>query len=157
MGWRTIIQLQPTNMPVITSRSIETTPTGEPKMAYMYQMYAWGSAANTFVVTDGNAFSYSLTSSQYILLPKNVSSLVGWKWGSSSSAGADFQVGFYSAETMYGTQTDLGIQATITNGTLFYEGNNVISLETNVNYICPYFYVPSGVVSGPWKFAIFFQ
>ena len=123
----------------------------------MYQMFCYGAAANTFVVNDGNAFSYSLTTSQYIFVPKNASKIAGWKWGAYASAGADFQVGFFSAENFEGTQTDLGIQATITNGTLIAESTSEIALAGSVNFVCPYFYVPSGVVSGPWKFAVFFQ
>lgn len=130
---------------------------GETSSYPMFQMYCWGSAANTFVIVEGGAFSYSLTSSQYILIPLNATKIAGWQWGSNTSAGADFQVGFYSAETFQGTQTSLGIQATITNGTLFTSSTTGVALGGNIKYVCPYFYVPSGVVSGPWKFAIYFQ
>jgi len=144
-------------MPTIISRSLDTTSDGTPKMAYMTQQYAWGSAANTFVVNVSGVFSYSLTSSWYFLIPPGCTK-ISWQIGLSADAGADFQMGFYTADDMFGTQTEIsGSLQTITNGTRYQASSGKITIPGSPKYICPYFYVPSGVVSGPFQLSLIFS
>lgn len=122
-----------------------------------FQFLGNGGAANTFVINYAGSFSYTLTSSHYFLIPKGATRIAGWKIGLSADAGADFQMGFYTAEDLWGTQTAItGSLITISNGTRYQESSVGYDVSSH-KYVCPYFYVPSGVVYGPFQVAIFFS
>jgi len=144
-------------MPTIVSRSIDATTTGESKMAYLIQKHGWGSAANTFAIRESDDFTYSLNTTDYFLVPTNCTK-IKWIWGASDTAGADFLLGFKTAELINGTQTTISdSQITITEGTTYYENTTPINIPNGAKFICMFFEVPTGVVNGPWNIALLFS